>query len=58
MSTLVSENIGIHARSRVNLSVPEGMKERLEELRREKRSRSINAVVIAALQEYLEAQNI
>ena len=58
MPILAPENIDIYARDRVNLSVPFGMKERLEALRYEKRARSINAVVIAALEEYLEAQNI
>ena len=58
MPILAPENIDIYARDRVNLSVPFGMKERLEALRYEKRARSVNAVVIAALEEYLEAQNI
>ena len=58
MPTLGPGNINIYAKDRVNLSVPFGMKERLEALRYEKRARSVNAVVIAALEEYLEAQNI
>ena len=58
MPTLAPANVNIYAKDRVNLSVPFGMKERLEALRYEKRARSVNAVVIAALEEYLEAQNI
>ena len=58
MPILAPENIDIYARDRVNLSVPFGMKERLEALRYEKRARSVNAVVVEALEEYLEAQNI
>ena len=58
MPTLAPESINIFARDRVNLSVPFGMKERLEALRYEKRARSINAVVVEALEVYLTGEGL
>ena len=58
MPNLVFERRTIPESGRVNLSVPLGMKERLEQLRRAKAARSVNRVVVDVLHNYLLSEGI
>ena len=58
MPTLAPEKVIADDREQLNLRVPPGFKEQLEELRRITGYRSVTAAVIAALQQTCDAKGI
>ncbi len=58
MSTLELDKIGTKYKDRLNLYVPIGMKEQLEELRKVMRSKSVNALVVELFKEHFIAEGI